>query len=183
MPARADELCRMGARQPRFRGVPARRGEVPAGRPRRPHAAEHARLSGDVPRHAARGPDGRQRQSAVHGARTERAARGFRRRGHRDPGEFRAQAGNDHRRDASPPRRGRPARRFCAHAQALGIQSGELVPQARGARLALRDIHDAAGRLQPQAERALRGCRAAGDCGGAAAIYRRNDRAWPKARC
>ena len=92
MPQRPHELRRVGARQPRFRGVSGRRGGLQSGRPRRDHAAEHARLSGDVSRRAARGHDRRQRQSALHAARIATAACRFRRRGHRDHGEFRPQA-------------------------------------------------------------------------------------------
>ena len=65
---------------------------MPAGRPRRHHAAEPARLSGGVSRRAARRPDRGQRQSALHAARIARAARDSRRHRHRDHGEFRAQA-------------------------------------------------------------------------------------------
>ena len=92
MPAGAHDLCRVGPRQPRLRGVPARRVGLPRRRPGRHHAAEHARLSGRVARHAARRLDRRQRQSALHAARAQGAAHGLRRHDHRHHGEFRPQA-------------------------------------------------------------------------------------------
>ena len=174
--AGAHDLWRVGPRQPRLCGVPARRIELPRRRPRRDHAAEHAGLSGRVPRHAACRLDRGQRQSALHAARAQGAAQGLRRHDNRHHGEFRPQARAGHRRHRHPPRRGGAARRFRAGAQALGVQFRQLLYPARRAGVALRLVHDAAGCLQPRAGRALRRCGHPGDGRGAVAIYRRHHR-------
>ena len=176
MSRRAHELCRVGPVEPGLCRLPGRASQLPAGRPRRHHAAEPARLSGGVFRRAARRPDRGQRQSAVHAARTERAACGFRRRSHRDHGKLRPQARTGAGADADPSRGGGAARRFHAGAQARHLQFRQHLYPPRGTALALPHFHDAAGGLHAPPERAL--CRRAGggDCAGFAAIYRRHDR-------
>ena len=144
--------ARVGSRQPRFCGLPGRGGELPSRRPRRHHAAEHAGLPGGLSRRVARRHDGGQRQSALYAARIAGAACRFRRRRHRDHGELRPQAGGSPRVHQNPPRGGGAARRFRADAQALGVQFRQLLYRARGAGVALRKIHDAAGRLRSAAE-------------------------------
>ena len=99
LPAMLIEACTRHAERPAFECLGARMSYaewerdsrdfaaflveevgMPARRPRRDHAAEHAGLSGGVSRRAARRADRRQRQSALHAARTGAAARRFRRR-------------------------------------------------------------------------------------------------------
>ncbi len=170
----------MGTRQPRFRGVPGRGGELPSGRPRRDHAAEHARLSGHVPRRAARRHDGGQRQPALHAARIATAARRFRRRRHRDHGEFRPQAA------------GNPRRHEIRHVVVARL--GDFVPMLK--RWAFNFANSYIAHAVPAwhfetftmlqdacesgAERALPGRAGAGERRRPAAIYRRDDRASPK---
>ena len=74
MPGRADELTRNGSATAATLRPSWSRRRTAAGRPRRDHAAEHARLSGHVPRRAARRHDGGQRQPALHAARIARSS-------------------------------------------------------------------------------------------------------------
>ena len=61
-------------------------------------------------------------------------------------------------RDRDPPRDRGAARRLHAGAQTHAVQYRQHLRAARGAGLAFRDVHAAARRLQPSAERALHRC-------------------------
>ena len=80
-------------------GALAAKHRLHEGHARRADDAQHPPVSGVPVRRAARRLHGRQRQSAVHGARARASARGFRRRGDRRRRELRAYAAGGRRPD------------------------------------------------------------------------------------
>ena len=108
------EFRRRGQALRRIRRMAAGEGAA-QGRARRPHDAQRAAISRRHDGHIARRLHGRERQPALHAARTRTPAQGFRRRSDRHPGEFRQDAAGRSRQDPGQACRcrqhGRDARR------------------------------------------------------------------------